>query len=72
MCCDYLNAPESCDEVFDVQSAYYLFAMAQLFATYFDALESNWMERMEAVNGLPKTFQELVYQKTYRGKTVNT
>lgn len=66
LCCDCLNTEEKI-EVFDKYTAQILYAMAQLFGTFLDTMNSNWCDRVGDYTDYPKTFNELVYQITFNG-----
>lgn len=68
LCCDCLNDSGENLEIFEVQAANYLFSMAQLYASYIEAMESNWSERLGDIGKPSSTFLELVYKRTFKGK----
>ncbi len=55
-------------EVFDKKVAQLLFSMAQLYATFLETLNSNWIDRMQDNSESKKYFLELICKKTYHGK----
>lgn len=67
ICCDCLN--EDMKEIFKKETAQLLFSMAQLYATFLETLNSNWSERTYQIDDSPNSFLEIVYKKTYKGKT---
>ncbi len=68
LCCDCLNQSCNNDEIFGKESAQMLFAMAQLYGTFLETLESNWLDRTNGVSELPNSILALIYNKTYVGK----
>lgn len=69
LCCDCKNTKEN-TEVFDKKSAQLLFSLAQQYAIFLNALDSNWMDRVEPnLKGIPEDFLQLVYSKTFSEKT---
>lgn len=68
LCCDCLNEDACIQEVFDTCSAQCLFAMAQQYATFLENLDSNWIDRMQDMEGQPTSFMEVIFQRTYIGK----
>lgn len=67
LCCDTLNTDLS-KEVFDKEVAQLLFSMAQLYATFLETLDSNWIDRMQDNFEFEQNFLELICKKTYHGK----
>lgn len=68
LCCDCLNQHDSCDEIFDKEVAQMLFAMAQIYGTFLETLESNWTDRASGGTGLSDSILALIYSKTFVGK----
>lgn len=64
LCCDCLNSISKNVEVFDKVSAQYLFAMAQLYSSFLDTMDSNWRDRI-SIEIMPETFSEVIFEKTY-------
>ncbi len=67
LCCDCLNQDDS-SEILDKEVAQMLFAMAQIYGTFLETLESNWMDRASGRVGLPDSILALIYRKTFVGK----
>lgn len=67
LCCDTLNTDLS-KEVFDKEVAQLLFSMAQLYATFLETLDSNWIDRMQDNFEFEQNFLELICKKKYHGK----
>lgn len=68
LCCDCLNKQFKNEEIFDVKSAQFLFSLAQQYATFLEALDSNWNERTQIINVDEKSFLEMIFKKTYTGR----
>lgn len=67
LCCDALN--DNLEKIiFDKESAQLLFSLAQLYATFLETLNSNWIDRMQDNKQSEKHFLELICKKTYIGK----
>ena len=68
LCCDCLNQGNSSAEIFGKEVAQMLFAMAQIYGTFLETLDSNWLDRTKGINGLPTSILALIYGQTYTGK----
>ena len=66
LCCDCLNK-ENNQEIFDSGIAQLLYSMAQYYATFLETLDSNWKERVGNTNIMPRSFINVIYNKTYKG-----
>lgn len=67
LCCDTLNR-DSSREIFDKEMAQLLFSLAQLYATFMETLNSNWIDRVQGNANVAQSFLELICNKTYHGK----
>lgn len=68
LCCDCLNQDESITEIFGKEVAQILFALAQIYGTFLETLDSNWLDRTNEMNGLPASILALIFGQTYTGK----
>lgn len=68
LCCDCLNKGDSGAEIFGKEVAQMLFAMAQIYGTFLETLDSNWLDRTNEMNGLPTSILALIYGQTFTGK----
>lgn len=68
LCCDCLNKSNDNSEVFGKEVAQMLFAMAQIYGTFLETLDSNWLDRTNGVPKLPASILSLIYNKTFVGK----
>ena len=68
LCCDCLNHDNN-NEIFGKETAQLLFSMAQLYGTFLETLDSNWIDRTAEIENLPNTFLSVIYNKTFIGKT---
>lgn len=66
LCCDCLNDKYPDKEIFDRGAAQYLFAFAQNLATFFETMETNWIDRFSdnVVKHIPKNAIEMIHKKT--------
>ena len=62
LCCDCLNKNAGI-EIFDMQSAQILFALAQQYATFLETLAVNWESRVEEINDISQEFLQMIYSK---------
>lgn len=68
LCCDCLNSERNID-VFDKQVANLLFALAQLYATFLETLDSNWSDRFNGdSDDEGESFLHLIFDHVYKGK----
>lgn len=70
LCCDTLNKDLN-KEIFDKEVGQLLFSMAQLYATFLETLNSNWIDKLQELQdkeGMEQTFFEVIYRKIYCGK----
>ncbi len=73
LCCDCLNSDKEPDtyepqkEIFTKDIAHLLFSMAQIYGTFLETLDSNWIDKMEDAGGAP-SFLSLIFEKTYQGR----
>lgn len=65
LCCDCLTKDGNTVEVFDKVSARYLFTLAQLYASFLETIDSNWLDRVPK-SGYPETYLEVIYDETRR------
>ena len=68
LCCDCLNQGDKNDEIFGKEVAQMLFAMAQIYGTFLETLDSNWLDRTNDMDGLPKSILALIHGHTFTGK----
>lgn len=68
LCCDCLN--ESDDEVFDKKSAQFLFSMAQIYATYLDALDVSFQDRKSELDDNQENIFEIIKAQTIDMKII--
>lgn len=66
LCCDCLNKNAGI-EIFDMQSAQILFALAQQYATFLETLAVNWESRVEEINDISQEFLQMIYSKLVNG-----
>ena len=66
LCCDCLNK-ENSEDIFDSGVAQLLYSMAQYYATFLETLDSNWKDRAGNANAFPRSFINVIYDKTYKG-----
>ena len=73
LCCDCLNSDKDPDtykpgiEIFTKEVADLLFSMAQIYGTFLETLDSNWIDKMEDATDAP-SFLSLIFEKTYQGR----
>lgn len=65
LCCDCLSNGKTELEIFDKTSARYLYAMAQMYASFLETLDSNWIDRVPKI-GYSSTFMEVIFNNTTR------
>lgn len=66
MCCDCMNNDSSI-KIFDLPSAFFLYAYAQNLGTFLETLDSNWIDRTRDLPVNSKNILELLDKKIYKG-----
>ena len=64
LCCDCKN--DKGEEVFDIQSAQYLFMFAQNMATFLQIMDSNWKDRFQDYDNVASSILEVIHEQTMK------
>ena len=73
ICCDCLNSEDNKEtykpnaEIFTKEVAHLIFSLAQNYGMFLETLDSNWIDKMQDIEGVPLSFLSLVFDKTFKG-----
>lgn len=67
LCCDCLNKDTNNKEIFSSESGKILFTMAQLYGTFLETLNSNWMDRTNGQDETKDSYLTQIYNAVFVG-----